>query len=223
MKEKKSLFDGLIVSLFKVVWKVFQHRLRPQRNDLWPELSLPLHLWKGERINFILQSSFSGNLDHNHQEDKYEEKNQDKYKKQQDKYQNHQDDKYEEKNRKNIKKQQDKYQNHQEDKYEEKNRTNIKKNNRTNTKITRRTNLEASTVSLQGTWRWNAKTTWSVSLSECLFVKWNIICQKYFSMSWHYCHPGLHTNKPASPHRRNDGGSWRWNRRDDRRWNDGRS
>ena len=92
MKEKRSLFDGLIVSLFKVVWKVFQHRLRPQRNDLWPELSVPLHLWKGERINFILQSSPSGNLDHNHQEDKYEKKNQDKYKKQQDKYQNHQED-----------------------------------------------------------------------------------------------------------------------------------
>ena len=127
MKEKKSLFDGLIVSLFKVVWKVFQHRLRPQRNDLWPELSLPLHLWKGERINFILQSSPSGNLDHNHQEDKYEEKNQDKYKKQQDKYQNHQDDKYEEKKRKNIKKQQDKYQNHQEDKYEEKKQDKYKK------------------------------------------------------------------------------------------------
>ena len=200
MKEKKSLFDGLIVSLFKVVWKVFQHRLRPQRNDLWPELSLPLHLWKGERINFILQSSPSGNLDHNHQEDKYEEKKQDKYKKQQDKYQNHQDDRYEEKNRKNIKK--------------------------TTGQIPKSPGgptWKQVLFRCRGHEGGMRRRHGQFPFSECLFVKWNIICQKYFSMSWHYCHPGLHTNKPASPHRRNDGGSWRWNRRDDRRWNDGRS
>ena len=75
----------------------------------------------------------------------------------------------------------------------------IQKNIRTNTKITRRTNLEASTVSLQGTWRWNAKTTWSVSLSECLFIKWNIICQKYFSMSWHLPSRTTHQQTGLAP------------------------